>query len=206
MIGRLRGILVEKAPPRLLIEVGGVGYEVDAPMITFYRLPEVGKEVTLLTHLVVREDAQLLYGFNHEQERALFRSLIKVSNVGPKLALAILSGMEAEMFVRCIINNDTASLVRVPGVGKKTAERLVIEMRDKLTDWNLDNSITLASINTTGGNQIVQEAISALIALGYKPQEASRAVTQVNQDAMTSEDLIRQALRQMLKGSVHDTA
>lgn len=201
MIGRLRGILVEKAPPRLMIEVSGVSYELDAPMFTFYKLPDIGQEIALHTHLVVREDAQLLYGFVHEQERLLFRHLIKVSNVGPKLALAILSGLEPDVFVRCVLNNDVASLVRIPGVGKKTAERLVIEMRDRLEDWSLNTLPTASQQISPTNNQIMQEAISALIALGYKPQEASRAISKIDiEQQNTSEKLIREALRTMVKG------
>ena len=135
MIGRLRGVIVGKTPPELLLDVNGVGYEVQSPMSTFYVLPDVGQEITIHTHFVVREDAQLLFGFMAESERSLFRTLIKVNGVGPKLALTILSGIEAEQFVYCVQNNDSAALVKLPGVGKKTAERLLVEMRDKFDDW-----------------------------------------------------------------------
>lgn len=200
MIGRLRGILAEKIPPRLLVDVNGVYYELDAPMNTFYRLPEVGAEVTLFTHLVVREDAQLLYAFSQEQERALFRSLIKVSNVGPKLAVAILSGIEPDAFVHCIMKNDITTLTRIPGVGKKTAERLIIEMRDRLTDWEAHSlPQQTADMVVFSDKLATQEAISALIALGYKPQEASRAISKVQQENMSSADLIRQALRSLVQ-------
>ncbi len=203
MIGRLKGILLEKTPPRLLLDVSGVAYELDAPMFTFYRLPELGQEVILHTHFVVREDAQLLYGFFQERERSLFRNLIKVSGVGPKLALAILSGIEPDNFVHCVMSNDSDSLVRIPGVGKKTAERLVIEMRDRLNDWesNLGSSTQIAAA-VNPSDKATQEAISALLSLGYKPFEARRAVTEIANDYHSSEDLIRHALRGMIKGGL----
>src|SRR6056297_2410673 len=135
MIGRLRGVIVTRQPPEILVDVAGVGYELQVPMSTFFRLPAVGEEVSLVTHFVVREDAQLLYGFADERDRVLFRSLIRVSGVGPKLALTLLSGMDADSFVRCVQRDDLASLVALPGVGRKTAERLLVEMRDKLKDW-----------------------------------------------------------------------
>ena len=201
MIGQLRGIILEKQPPQLLLGVNGVGYEIDAPMSTFYLLPDVGQEVTLHTHFVVREDAHLLYGFYGLEERLLFRTLLKVNGVGPRLALTILSGIEPGEFVHCIVNNDTARLVGLPGVGKKTAERLVVEMRDKLSGWQ---SIAVSDLNknTTGGNQknqATQDAVSALIALGYKPQEASRAVSKINDDTLNSEEMIRLVLREMMR-------
>ncbi|MCL6416320.1 Holliday junction branch migration protein RuvA [Aestuariirhabdus sp. Z084] len=202
MIGRLRGLLLEKQPPNLLIEVGGVGYEVDAPMSVFYRLPELGQEVTLYTHFVVREDAQLLYGFADRQERELFRTLIRVNGVGPKLALTILSGIEAPAFVRCVNDNDSASLVKLPGVGKKTAERLIVEMRDKLDGLNIAGSGDLSEMQAAAGNapvveqSAVQDAVSALVALGYKPAEASRAVARA-EEGLSSEEIIRQALKGM---------
>jgi Holliday junction DNA helicase RuvA len=203
MIGQLRGIILEKQPPQLLLEVNGVGYEIDAPMSTFYRLPDIGQLVVLHTHFVVREDAHLLYGFYGREERALFRTLLKVNGVGPKLALTILSSIDPSEFVRSIVNNDTASLVRLPGVGKKTAERLVIEMRDKLGDWQVGaplelNTLTSSSAKTTPLNQATQDAVSALIALGYKPQEASRAVSRIDETDLTSEEMIRRALREMV--------
>jgi len=199
MIGRLKGILLNKQPPTLLLDVNGVGYEVDAPMTTFYLLPDINQEVVLHTHLVVREDVQQLCGFATEAERRLFRSLIKINGVGPKLALSILSAISADDFAHCIQNNDTATLVRLPGVGKKTAERLVIEMRDKLKDWQLAPS---ASDNSPAGMievnhkaDPVEEAVSALIALGYKPPQASRMVTQINSHDLSSEEIIRDALK-----------
>lgn len=200
MIGRLRGILVEKYPPQLLIEVAGVAYELQASMSTFYRLPEVGSETVLHTHFVVREDAQQLYGFFEARERSLFRSLIKVNGVGPKMALTILSSIEPDNFVRCVMDNDTASLVRLPGVGKKTAERLVIEMRDRLAEAEMGPPATQIVITGAAHNNrsASQDAVSALIALGYKPQEASRAVSQVAGDDLSSEVLIRSALKNMV--------
>jgi holliday junction DNA helicase RuvA len=201
MIGRLRGILAEKQPPLLLIDIGGVGYEVEAPMSTFYQLPEVGATVTLHTHLVVREDAHLLFGFASEGERRLFRTLIKVNGVGAKLALTILSGIAADEFARCVQENDTAALVRLPGVGKKTAERLIIEMRDRLADWEgavtLPGATPVEAVRT--GSDELRDAISALVSLGYKPPEASRLVSKVESEGLSSEDIIRAALKQAVK-------
>jgi len=196
MIGRLRGILLEKKPPQLLLDVGGVGYDVSAPMTTFYDLPETGSEITLHTHLAVREDAHVLYGFLREQDRLLFRTLIKVSGVGPKLALAILSGMSADEFAGSVQRGDAASLTRLPGVGKKTAERLVVEMRDRLNDWQ-GMSPSPGGVPQAGepAADALKDAISALVALGYKPQEASRMVSAVESEGLTSEAIIRLALR-----------
>ncbi len=201
MICQLRGILLEKAPPELVLDVNGVGYEVIAPMSTFYRLPEAGETVQLLTHLNIREDAHQLFGFYTSAERKLFRSLLKVNGVGPKLALAVLSSIEPDVFVQTVLNNDLATLVRLPGVGKKTAERLVIEMRDRLSDW-YDSSLTTAMNNPAAGNllnttnAVIQEAINALTALGYKPQEAARAVAKTGLSAdMGCEPMIRSALK-----------
>jgi Holliday junction DNA helicase RuvA len=198
MIGLLRGIIIEKQPPQLLLMVGGVGYEIDAPMSTFYHLPDLGKEVTLYTHLVVREDAHLLYGFFSQAERALFRLLLKVNGVGPRLALTILSSMDSNDFIRCVLDNDAQSLVRLPGVGKKTAERLIIEMRDKVGQGQPLTSLPHTNINQSNNprNQIIQDAVSALIALGYKPQEASRMVSRADDGVMSSEEIIRGALRE----------
>jgi holliday junction DNA helicase RuvA len=202
MIGHLRGILREKQPPQLIVDVNGVGYEIDAPMSTFYHLPEVGQEITLFTHFVVREDAHHLYGFYAREERALFRTLLKVNGVGPRLGLTILSSIDADEFVRCVVHNDTASLVRLPGVGKKTAERLVIEMRDKLSAWEQHTPAAATVLGTKAEqgtrNQTTQDAVSALITLGYKPQEASRAVAKVDDGALSSEEMIRRALREMV--------
>ena len=195
MIGRLRGELVSKKPPMLLIDVAGVGYEVLAPMSTFYDMAD-GEHITIITHFVVREDQQTLYGFSSEKERELFRTLIKVSGVGPKLALTILSGIEAEQFVQVINQNDVASLVRVPGIGKKTAERLIIEMRDKLSGWEVVPTLAANESQT----QVTQDAISALLSLGYKNNDAKRAVEAVYQVGQKSEQLIRLALQQMSRG------
>jgi len=191
MIGRIRGILIEKQAPILVIETGGIGYELFTPMTTFYHLPDIGNEITLFTHLVVREDAQILYGFNELQERSLFRSLIKISGVGPKSALAILSAITPENFIKCIIDNDVTSLVRLPGIGKKTAERLIIEMRDRLDDCKFDAS----SITVSPNDDAAKDAISALIALGYRPQEAQKAVMQNKDKNLSSEELIRLVLK-----------
>lgn len=198
MIGRLRGTVLEKIPPRLLLDVNGVAYEIEAPMFTFYRLPDIGQETVLHTHLVVREDAHLLYGFAQEQERMLFRHLIKVSAVGPKLALAILSGMEPQDFVDLIRRNESTSLIKIPGVGKKTAERLVIEMRDRLADWKLPQPVVGVSPRPQSADLIAEEAINALIALGYKPSEARQAISFIEKDHSSSEELIRHALRNMI--------
>lgn len=197
MIGFLRGVLREKQPPGLLVEVQGVGYEVEAPMTTFYDLPAIGETVTLFTHLAVREDAHTLYGFSKQSDRRLFRTLIKVNGVGAKLALTILSGIEADHFAACVQAGDTASLIKLPGVGKKTAERLVIEMRDRLTDWDSSAAFgpgPAASARTDVANP-VEEAVSALTALGYKPQDASRMVRAVDSKDLTTEDIIRSALQ-----------
>lgn len=196
MIGTLRGKLILKQAPNLLIEVAGVGYELEAPMTTFYNLPQTGEDVHLYTHLVVREDAHLLFGFATEQERRLFRTLIKVNGVGAKLALTILSGIETDEFIHCIQTGNTDRLVRLPGIGKKTAERLIIEMRDRLKDWNTDNGHKpfAGSLGKTPTNA-VDDAVSALVSLGYKPQEASRFVHAIATEDMDSEILIREALK-----------
>jgi Holliday junction DNA helicase RuvA len=201
MITRLSGTLIEKQPPYLLIDVNGIGYEVQVSMNTFYRLPEPNQAITLYTHLSIREDAHVLYGFSETQERALFRTLLKVSGIGPKIALAILSSIEPDGFVRCVEEQNIAGLQRLPGIGKKTAERLVIEMRDRLANWEW-NDATMASLLTTNQSPAnnkahEQDAISALVALGYKPQEASRTILQVAQEGMSSQDLIRLALKKM---------
>jgi holliday junction DNA helicase RuvA len=184
------------------VDVNGVGYEIQAPMTTIYKVPAIGEKVELYTHLIVREDAHLLYGFASQQERALFRSLIKVNGVGPKLALTILSGMDVEAFVRCVRDNDAAGLVRLPGVGKKTAERLLVEMRDRLRDWQVDGLSASGGTALLPGssNDHLLEAESALISLGYKPQEATRMISAVSKEAATtSEELIRRALKNAVK-------
>lgn len=190
MIGYLRGRLIAKHPPLLVLDVNGVGYEVEAPMSTFYDLPDAGTPVSLYTHLVVREDAHILFGFATENERRLFRSLIKVNGVEPRMALTILSGIPVEGFVRCVQNNDTAALTRLPGVGKKTAERLIVEMRDRL-----DAAAGGAEALTAAPASAADEAYTALVALGYKPADAGRMVRGVEGDDLASEDIIRRALQ-----------
>jgi Holliday junction DNA helicase RuvA len=201
MIGRIRGLLVEKRPPWLVVDVQGVGYEIEAPMTTFYKLPELHHEVSLHTHLVVRDDAHLLFGFATETERRLFRDLLKVSGIGARIALAILSGMEAGQFAACIEGGDVANLTRLPGVGKKTAERLIVEMRDRLADWRSGTTVTTGrpAAAPEPGADPVSDAVSALIALGYKPNEASRYVHAVAGDDMSSEAIIREALRNLAR-------
>lgn len=198
MIGRLKGTIIRRQPPELLLDINGVGYEVSAPMTTFYRLPTDTSEVILHTHLVVREDVQQLYGFFDLDERELFRLLIKVNGVGPKMALAILSGIEFTEFVRSVNENNVTSLVKIPGVGKKTAERLVIEMRDKLKKFAagplFNNSENAGS---QGSNSIIEDAESALVALGYKAALASKVVQQVYEAGLSSDEIIRKALRGM---------
>ena len=197
MIGFIRGKLVVKTPPSLILDVQGVGYEVEAPMSTFYDLPAIGEEVKLHTHLVVREDAHILFGFAAESDRQLFRILIRVNGVGPKLALTLLSGLTAEEFHRCINDNDSQALVRLPGIGKKTAERLIIEMRDRLPDLGERASGQDArGVAVTGqAKQPQQEAVSALIALGYKPQEARKMVQGIAVEDKSCEEIIRFALQ-----------
>ena len=197
MIGRLQGVVIEKQAPDLLLDVQGVGYEVLVSLSTFFAVPDVGESVTLHTHFVVREDAQQLYGFAELGERTLFRHLIKVNGVGPKMALAILSGMSASEFALCVHNNDVATLVKLPGVGKKTAERLVIEMRDRLGDIETSPSPHSAVTPATPG--IAEEAESALVALGYKPQDAAKMVSRAeSSDINSAEQLIRAALKSMV--------
>lgn len=202
MIGRLQGTLIEKHASSLLIDVQGVSYEVDAPLSTFYKLPALGEKVLLWTHLVVREDAHLLYGFAEREERTLFRTLIKVNGVGPKMALGLLSGIEPDAFVRCIEHGDVTTLTKIPGIGKKTAERLVMEMRDRLKELS-----PLAVIQQAGGARLslpaeptaAEEAESALVALGYKPADAQKAIAAVKNEHETAQELIRAALRRMVK-------
>ena len=196
MIGRLRGELVQKHPPFLLVDVNGVGYELEAPMSTFYDLPAQGGQVVLFTHLAIRDDAHVLYGFSSEQERGLFRSLLRVSGVGAKMALAILSGMTADEFARCVQSEDTASLVRLPGVGKKTAERLIVEMRDRLDRVGVPGTAVAAGRPAgPAADTPVADAVGALIALGYRPNDASRMVRGVEAEGLTSEEIIRAALK-----------
>ncbi|WP_440997741.1 Holliday junction branch migration protein RuvA [Arhodomonas sp. SL1] len=199
MIARLRGILVEKHPPALVVDVQGVGYELEAPMSVFYELPPLGGEVELRTHLAVRDDAQVLFGFRSESERRLFRSLIRVSGVGPKLALALLSGMSAEAFTRCVEARDTATLTRLPGVGRKTAERLVMEMADRVDTLATPAPAAGATAAAPDGEEPLDEAASALVALGYKPAEAQRLLQQIDTEGRSSEELIRDALRRAVR-------
>ncbi|MBS0350297.1 MAG: Holliday junction branch migration protein RuvA [Proteobacteria bacterium] len=194
MISFLRGVIATKQPPYLTLEVNGVGYEIQAPMSTFYHLPDLLQSVTLLTHLIVREDAHLLYGFLQPTERDLFRALIKVNGVGPKLALAILSGITTEEYIQCIHQNDVARLTYIPGIGKKTAERLIIETRDAVSNWHKMSE----NAGIDFEQNYIQDAISALTALGYKPAEAQKAVRQVQNAGRNSEELIRLALQLQL--------
>ena len=191
MIGMLHGRIASKAPPQLVVDVGGVGYELEAPMSTFFLLPAVGQEVRLLTHMVVREDAQLLYGFGTDAERRLFRNLIKVSGVGPKIALALLSGISVEGFAHCVQNQDVSALTRVPGIGRKIAERLLIEMRDRLNGAEAASGATAVPM----GSSPEAEAFGALVALGYKPAEASRLLKSAEGGTQSTEELIRRALQ-----------
>ena len=192
MIGSIRGRVASKTPPQLMVDVGGIGYELEAPMSTFFLLPSIGEEVRLLTHLVVREDAHILYAFGTDGERRLFRSLIKVSGVGPKIALALLSGISVEAFALCVQNQDIAALTRVPGIGRKTAERLVVEMRDRL------GPPQDAALNPTAGAPGLSpesEAFGALVALGYRPAEATRLLKAAGPGTHSTEELIRRALQ-----------
>jgi len=193
MIGSLDGRLAHKAPPQLLLEVGGVGYELEAPMSTFYGLPGLGERVRLLTHLVVREDAHILYGFATDTERQLFRSLLKVTGVGPRIALAILSGVTVEAFAQCVREQNATALTRIPGVGRKTAERLLVEMRDRI-DGSAQSLVSAAGLPAPAVTGNAGEAWSALVALGYKPAEATRLLKQAGEGGST-EELIRRALQ-----------
>ncbi|WP_149088336.1 Holliday junction branch migration protein RuvA [Pseudomonas prosekii] len=205
MIGRLRGTLAEKQPPHLILDVNGLGYELEVPMTTLYRLPSVGEPLTLHTHLVVREDAQLLYGFYGKRERDFFRELIRLNGVGPKLALALMSSLEVDELVRCVQSQDTSALTKVPGVGKKTAERLLVELKDRFKAWETVPAMFALVPNQPGGPDVPapavtaeSDAISALVSLGYKPQEASKAITSIKEKGLSSEDLIRRALKGMI--------
>lgn len=188
MIGSVRGRILSKTPPQLLVEAGGLGYELETPMSTFFHLPAVGEEVRLLTHLVVREDAHVLYGFGTEEERRLFRSLIRISGVGPKIALALLSGLSVEAFALCVQSQDVATLIKVPGIGRKTAERLLVEMRDRLQAGAAASAVPV-------GVSPEAEAFGALVALGYKPAEATRLLKAAGPGTHSTEELIRRALK-----------
>ncbi len=201
LIGRLRGTLAEKQPPHMILDVNGIGYEVEVPMTTLYRLPAVGEPLTLHTHLVVREDAQLLYGFAEKRERELFRELIRLNGVGPKLALALMSGLEVDELVRCVQAQDTSVLVRIPGVGKKTAERLLVELKDRFKAWESMPAIAPLVVepgSKTAVSSAENDAVSALISLCFKPQEASRAVSAIQEENLSSEEMIRRALKGMV--------
>jgi Holliday junction DNA helicase RuvA len=191
MIGSVRGRIASKTPPQLTVEVGGLGYELEAPLSTFFHLPGVGEEVRLLTHLVVREDAHVLYAFATEDERRLFRSLIKVSGVGPKIALALLSGISVTAFAECVQRGDIAALTHVPGVGRKTAERLIVEMRDRLAVPEIPGAAEAAGPAASSE----AEAYGALVALGYRPAEATRLLKAVGPGTHSTEELIRRALQ-----------
>ena len=202
MIGRIEGRLLEKQPPEVLIDVNGIGYEIQMPMTSFYQLPAVGENVAVYTHFVVREDAQLLFGFADKMERGLFRELIKDNGVGPKLGLTILSGMSAGQFLISVQNEDVSALVSLPGIGRKTAERLVVELKDRLAKFGKQQAVDIpfdmenkAADTIVPVNDAKEEAQSALVALGYKPVQANKLVTSVYQDGMNSENLIREALK-----------
>lgn len=198
MISRLAGILLEKDPPTLVIDVGGVGYELEAPLSIFYDLPEIGKPIVMVTHLQVSQDHQTLYGFSNSAERVLFRQLMKVSGIGAKLSLTILSGASGDELARFVADGDTASLIRLPGIGKKTAERIIIELRDKLQGL----PVTLPGSDATdssGGAGAISEASNALRALGYKTSEVNHMVRKVAEAGMDVEEIIRKALQSMVK-------
>lgn len=196
MIGYLRGVLLDKRPPTLVLDVHGVGYELDAPMTTFYELPATGEDVTVHTHMVVREDAQMLFAFSDISQRDVFRSLLKISGVGPRVALAILSTLSTRDFFDAVSDNDVARLTRVPGIGRKTAERLMVEMRDRVLS-QIEESGQAPPVTVERRDNPVEDAVSALMALGYRAPEASRAVRDIDVEGLSSEDLIRQALRQL---------
>ena len=203
MIGRLSGTLLHKRPPEIVVDVGGVGYELQVPMTTLFQLPDVGETVTLITHHAVREDVHTLYGFAGERDRELFRHLIKVNGVGPKLALTILSGMDSEHFARAVQGGDLSALVALPGVGKKTAERLLVEMRDRIAAWRAPGDAGAAPSTAAAGPGAdkLADAEQALVALGYKPAEAARLVAAVDDERIgDSEELIRLALRSTVRG------
>jgi Holliday junction DNA helicase RuvA len=193
MIGSIRGRLALKQPPRIIVECSGVGYEIETPMSTFLELPQLGAEVFLHTHLQVREDAQSLFGFGTPEEKLLFRGLVRVSGVGAKIALAILSGMGVADFGRCVLHEDSAMLMKIPGVGRKTAERLIIEMRDRIDQ---QAAMPKAAGGVAARTDARSEAFDALVALGYKPQEVKRLLGHLDVDDKSAEDIIRSALRQ----------
>jgi len=199
MIGFLRGTLIVKRPPSLTLDVGGVGYELEAPMSTFYRLPDTGQTLSLVTHLVVREDAHVLFGFFTEAERSLFRSLLKISGVGPRIALGVLSGMSVEGFYHCVRDKDLVSLTKVPGIGRKTGERLLLEMADRLPESQGADVTAFPARSAAEG-----EAHGALLALGYKPGEVVRMLKDLDGVRLSTEDMIREALRRVHRERVSD--
>ncbi len=197
MIGYLRGLLIDKQPPFITLDVNGVGYELEVPMSTLFQLPALDEQLVLHTHLVVREDAQLLYGFYSKRDRLMFRELIRLNGVGPKLALALMSGMSADELIGCVQNEDTARLMKIPGVGKKTAERLLVELKGRFKDWDAPASGTTTATEpaASAGSNAEQDALSALISLGFKPAEASRSIRAIYAEGLSSEELIRRALQ-----------
>tara|TARA_B100001094_G_scaffold158807_1_gene153714 strand:- start:1077 stop:1688 length:612 start_codon:yes stop_codon:yes gene_type:complete len=202
VIGQISGKLIGKNPPEILVEVGGLTYEIQVPMSTIYHLPDLGKSVRLHTHFVVREDAQILYGFYNGKDKDMFRSLIRVNGVGPKMALGILSSMEVDDFVRTVRSNDVVAMVKMPGIGKKTAERLIIEMRDKLSGWEAADKVNEESDLEISPSTVTKDAEIAMVNLGYKPQQAAETIAQVlrkNPEIMDSEQLIRLSLKSMVQ-------
>lgn len=200
MISRLQGTLIAKIPPTILLDVNGVGYEVDIPMTTLYDLPELGASVVLHTHLAIREDAHQLFGFLTESDRRLFRELIKVNGVGGRTALGILSSMNSLDFVQCILQENLTLLVKIPGIGRKTAERLIIEMRDRLKPWasgDISSTAIPGKITSNSSHNPKDEAIAALISLGYRPQDSQKAIEKCYNDTLSSEEIIRLALKNM---------
>ena len=195
MIGSLIGLIKEKTPSSILLEVNGIGYEISIPLSTSFQLPKVGESAFLLTHLVVREDQHSLYGFATEEERKLFRALIKISGVGAKLAITILSGTNVTGFIQSVVNEDIDALVHLPGIGKKTAERLVVEMKDKVSEISDDQN----NLPDSGANSAVAEAINALVNLGYKTKDAKNILDKIDSEELSVEDLIRQALKSLNK-------
>ncbi len=197
MIGRIRGILLEKAPPRILVDVMGIGYELQAPMNTFYHMGAVGEEISLCTHMIVREDAQLLYGFSAKQECDLFKEVIKISGIGAKAALALLSGLSVEELKRAIIMEEVGLLKKIPGIGPKTAQRIIVELQDKAKKWGSTNP--LFSTNSTQishqDNQPINQAIQALVSLGYKNKDAEKAVDKLEDKSLACEEIIKYALQ-----------
>ena len=195
MIGSLIGLIKEKTPSSILLEVNGIGYEIAVPLSTSFQLPNVGESAYLLTHLVVREDQHSLYGFATDEERKLFRALIKISGVGAKLAITILSGTNVNGFIQSVVNEDIDALVHLPGIGKKTAERLIVEMKDKVSEISSDEN----SLSQNNENSAVAEAINALVNLGYKTKDAKNILDKIDSEGLTVEELIRQALKSLNK-------